>query len=263
MFGLLSEPSAERTYERKPPRAASNGRKTTDRTRSDGPRLYLPVVLLRCHCQAARLSEIVDISWIRSLTVWYKTVTTDQLIGRIGSPTGPFHMQPHAVPPHMDLPLRRFSFRLGAVALKFSISMRNWRISMISPRLIESGYDAERLMSTHRADYRFWPGAELSGRARSLHPRRTGHACRSEAHGSSTLSTSRRVPRAARRQSLLGEQQAPARSRLDPPPSRLSRLSGDRPQRGESGPTSLPYKSVIDDVRVDVHQAHVVEQLDF
>jgi hypothetical protein len=59
-------------------------------------------------------------------------------------------------------------------------------------------------------------------------------ARRSEAHGSSTLSTSRRVSRAVRRQSLLGEQQAPARSRLDPPRSRLSRLSGDRPQRGES-----------------------------
>jgi len=106
----------------------------------------------------------------------------------------------------------------------------------VPPALPELGvrFGEISFIGRDQAHDRNWPGAELSSRARSLHLRRTGHARRSEAHGSLTLSTSRRVPRAARRQSLLGEQQAPARSRLDPPPSGLSRLSGDRPQRGAS-----------------------------
>ena len=75
----------------------------------------------------------------------------------------------------------------------------------------------------------------MGGRARSLHPRRTGEARGSEADGSSPLSTGRRMSRVARRPSLLGKRQHPARSRLDLPPSGLSRLSGDRPLGGVSG----------------------------
>ena len=76
----------------------------------------------------------------------------------------------------------------------------------------------------------------MGGRARIRHSRRTGEARGSEADGSLTLSTSRWMARLARRPSFLGEQRQPVRSRLDLPPSRLSRRSGDRPLGGVSGP---------------------------